>query len=243
VTPPLPAKPDVSDHHEPQNVHAAGWRPVLLVSLAVVSALWVLGIRFLPSPWRGIPSTPLTTLFLLLAAAVVQTGVPARYKWSIVTGLGCSAVGDLSLILPGNWFVPGLGSFLAAHLCYLWAFTGDSRLAGRKLPFVVWAAFGILLLACLWPGVAGPLRLPVLLYTLAISAMAAQASSRALAKRDAAAILAAVGAALFVASDSVLAFQRFRHPLAWGRFVVLGTYFAAQGGIALSVVLHRRPAR
>jgi uncharacterized membrane protein YhhN len=54
-----------------------------------------------------------------------------------------------------------------------------------------------------------------------------------------AAILAAAGAGLFVVSDSVLAFQRFRHPLEWGRLLVLGTYFAAQGGIALSVVLHR----
>jgi uncharacterized membrane protein YhhN len=47
------------------------------------------------------------------------------------------------------------------------------------------------------------------------------------------------GAGLFVVSDSVLAFQRFCHPLEWGRILVLGTYFAAQGGIALSVMLPR----
>jgi alkylglycerol monooxygenase len=83
------------------------------------------------------------------------------------------------------------------------------------------------------------LRIPVVLYAVALLAMAAQAASRATSRRDAAAILAAVGAALFVVSDSVLAFQRFRHPLACGHVMVLGTYFAAQGGIALSVVLHR----
>lgn len=57
-------------------------------------------------------------------------------------------------------------------------------------------------------------------------------------RRDTATIMAAGGAALFVVSDSVLAIQRFGHPLEWGRVIVLGTYFAAQGGIALSVVLH-----
>ena len=47
------------------------------------------------------------------------------------------------------------------------------------------------------------------------------------------------GAGLFVVSDSVLAFRRFCHPLEWGRILVLGTYFTAQGGIALSVMLPR----
>ena len=64
--------------------------------------------------------------------------------------------------------------------------------------------------------------------------MAAQATSRAASRCDAAAIVAAVGAGLFVVSDSVLAFQRFCHPLEWGRILVLETYFAAQGGIGPS---------
>jgi len=70
--------------------------------------------------------------------------------------------------------------------------------------------------------------------------MAAQAAGHALSRRDAAAILAALGAALFVVSDAMLGVQRFRHRPEWGRVVVLGTCFAAQGGIALSVVVPRR---
>ena len=52
----------------------------------------------------------------------------------------------------------------------------------------------------------------------------------------------AIGAALFVGSDSVLAYQRFREPLEHGRWLVLGTYFAAQCGIALSVVAYKKTA-
>lgn len=181
---------------------------------------------------------PASITLLFLAAAVSTRGaVPPRYRWGIVAGLGFSAVGDAFLMQPVDYFLQGLGSFLAAHLCYLRALTSDCRLAGRKCPFAVWAAVGLVLMAWLWPGIPAGLRIPVALYTLALLGMAAQAASRALELGSVAAVAAAVGAVLFVASDFVLAFQRFRHPFEWGRFIVLGTYFAAQASIALSVVL------
>jgi uncharacterized membrane protein YhhN len=211
----------------------------LFICAATVSALWVAGSRTGFPTWQGFPNTPFTTLLLLAGAASAKRRVPPCYRWSIVAGLGWSALGDALLGFGRDWFVAGLGSFLAAHLCYLWAFTRDSRLAEHKLPFVLWGVCGMALLPLLWPGVGVGLRIPVVLYTVAILAMAAQAASRAASRRDAAAILAAVGAALFVVSDSVLAFQRFRHPLHSGGVIVLGTYFAAQGGIALSVVVRR----
>ena len=226
------------DSHR-HNTLGIGWFSLLLLSAAAVSAIWVVGARSSFPIWHGLPNTASTTLLLLAGAAGANKGVSLRYRWSVVAGLGCSALGDAFLMLPGDYFVAGLGSFLAAHICYLWAFTGDSRLAGRILPFVVWGIWGIVLVSWLWPGVTRPLRIPVVLYAVALSAMAAQAASRAASRPDASAIVAAVGAGLFVISDSVLAFQRFCHPLEWGRILVLGTYFAARGGIALSVMLPR----
>ena len=231
----------MQDDPHRHNTHGIGWLSLLFVSAAAVSAAWVVGSRPWFSTWQGFPNTASTTL-LFLAGAAGATRIPSRYKWSIVAGLGCSAVGDAFLMVQGGYFAAGLASFLVAHICYLWAFTHDSRLAGRKLPFLVWGVWGIVLVPLLWPGVPSSLRIPVLLYAVALLVMAAQAASRAASRRDAAAILAAVGAALFVVSDSVLAFQRFRHPLDWGRIVVLGTYFGAQGGITLSVVLCRKRA-
>ena len=227
-----------ADLHQ-HNANNLGWPPLLFVSAAAVSAVWVAGSRAWFSSWHGFPNTASTTLLFLAGAATANRDVPTPYKWGIVAGLGFSAMGDAFLMLHRGYFVAGLASFLVAHLCYLWAFTHDSRLAGRKVPFLVWGVWGMVLVPLLWPGVAGSLRIPGVLYAGALLAMAAQAASRAASRRDAAAILAAVGAALFVVSDSALAFQRFRHPLAWGRVLVLGTYFAAQGGIALSVVMYR----
>jgi uncharacterized membrane protein YhhN len=227
--------------NDPQrhNVNGIGWFSFLSLSAAAVSGIWVVGSRSGFPTWQGFPNTASTTMLLLGGAAGANRGVPSRYRWSIVAGLGCSALGDAFLMLPGDYFVAGLGSFLAAHVCYLWAFTGDSRLAGRIMPFVVWGIWGIVLVSWLWPGVTRSLRIPVVLYAAALSAMAAQAATRAASRCDAAAIVAAVGAGLFVVSDSALAFQRFCHPLEWGGILVLGTYFAAQGGIALSVMLPR----
>ncbi len=208
-----------------------------MMSIGGVSACWVLGSPSWLPVWRGAPNTALTTLCFLAAAAAVRTGVLARYQWSVAAGLGFSALGDAFLMQSKDYFVAGLASFLAAHLCYLWAFTADSPLAGRRMPFAIGGVLGAALLARLWPGVAGALRVPVILYTTAILAMAAQASSRALSRRSAAAIFAAAGAALFVLSDSALAYRRFCGPFEWSRAIVLGTYFAAQAGIAMSVVM------
>jgi uncharacterized membrane protein YhhN len=52
--------------------------------------------------------------------------------------------------------------------------------------------------------------------------------------RDASALLAGAGAALFVASDALLAWDRFRAPFHASRAAVLSTYFLAQWLIALS---------
>ncbi len=205
-------------------------------SLGLFSAIWLLGLkRWLPI-LPGFPNTAVTTLCFLAAAAVAHAGVPQRYYWGMLAGLGFSAIGDAFLMQKSDFFVPGLSSFLIAHFCYLWAFMADSRFARRWAPFLVYAATGITLVAWLWPNIPSALRLPVTLYTGAISVMAAQAASRGLVNRTQGSILAAVGASLFVASDSVLAVGRFSHSFEHGGTVLLVCYFSAQAALALSVI-------
>jgi uncharacterized membrane protein YhhN len=223
---------------QPNQTGGNQWLSILFFLVAGVSALWVVGSPGWFSTWQGFPNTALTTLFFLAGTAAANRAVPACYRWSVVAGLGCSALGDAFLMSAKDYFLAGLGSFLAAHICYLWAFTRDSRLAGHIVPFICWILFGIALMVCLWPGVNPSLRIPVVLYASALLTMAAQATSRAIRQPGSAVIFAAVGAGLFVISDSVLAYQRFMQPLTWGRIIVLGTYFAAQGGMALSVVFY-----
>ena len=228
------SNPRCSEGRKPR---AIGWAPILWLSLGAGSAVWLLLLQSRFPSGYGIPNTALTTLCFLAAAAMAKAGAPARYQWSMVAGLGFSALGDAFLMQRQDRFVAGLSCFLVAHLCYLWAFTSDSRLAQRKLPFAVYGVVGVGLIFWLWPQIPRTLRLPVSLYAAAILTMAAQAASRALSKRGSAAVLAAMGAALFVVSDAALAVRRFGPHFEWAHFIVLGTYFAAQAGLALSVVL------
>ena len=89
------------------------------------------------------------------------------------------------------------------------------------------------MLRLLWPHL-GKLKAPVSVYVAAILLMAWQALNRWVATGDAGSGLALAGALLFVASDSALAWNRFRGEFKSAQAVVLVTYFAAQWLIALS---------
>ena len=81
----------------------------------------------------------------------------------------------------------------------------------------------------------GRLRVAALLYVIAIVVMAWQATARWIAIGEPGALLACLGAALFVVSDAALAINRFHRTFPAAQALVLGTYFAAQWLIALSI--------
>jgi uncharacterized membrane protein YhhN len=178
---------------------------------------------------------PGTMLVILTLAAVGRHRAPSKYATLVLIGLACSLVGDIFLMLPSDQFVPGLASFLIAHLFYIAAFrsgiTGFGP-AWLPLPFYAYglAAFWILL-----PGL-GKTKLPVIAYLLVILTMAWQAAVRWIATRDRSCLLALAGALLFVASDSTIAFNRFHAAFYLAEAAIMSTYFAAQWLIALSVV-------
>jgi uncharacterized membrane protein YhhN len=176
---------------------------------------------------------PLTTILIAVLAATANGGADARYRARVVAGLVCSLAGDVFLMLPGDWFVPGLASFLVAHLCYIAAFT---RGGWRASPAPAVACGGYLMLLMWWllPQ-AGDVRVPVAVYGVVICTMAWQAIERRLALGSAAAMLGALGAVLFVISDTALAVNRFASPYWLAPLAVMGTYVPAQWLIALSV--------
>lgn len=175
---------------------------------------------------------PLTVLFII---ALALRGEASLYKWLVVAGLLFSLAGDVFLMLPRDRFLEGLASFLVAHLCYIAAFTLD----GARVHVVAGLAllvYGGLMLRLLLPFL-GRLKAPVMLYMLVILLMVWQASNRFLERWTVAALLALVGAALFAASDSLLAWNRFRRAFHAAQFLILCSYFAAQWLLALSVAL------
>ncbi|MDO8419411.1 MAG: lysoplasmalogenase [Rubrivivax sp.] len=193
--------------------------------LAIASAPWALALPALNFAFK-----PLATLIVIAYAWDRGHGAPVVRRW-VLAGLFFSLAGDVALLWPKQGFLPGLVSFLLAHLAYLAAFTRVQRLAAWPTAFAGYAAVAGGVLWYLWPGVPAALQLPVLAYVVCLAAMAAQAA--VLWRRGVArgAVLA-LGGALFMASDALLATNKFAGPLPLASLWILGSYWSAQWCIA-----------
>ena len=179
---------------------------------------------------------PLTTL-LVIAYAWPRGADAPRMRRLMLIGLVLSLAGDVFLLWPKEGFLPGLVSFLLAHLAYIAAFCQPVRLAAKRWVFAVYAVVAAVLLSQLWAGVPPALRIPVLAYVACLATMAAQAavwwrSAPAPSPDQTQARWAALGGLLFMASDTLLAFNKFNAPLPLSALWILVTYWLAQWCIA-----------
>ncbi|HSC84295.1 MAG TPA: lysoplasmalogenase [Pseudomonas sp.] len=208
-------------------------RPLLFLLALAGVALLILG-NLVDSAWLCLLGKPLPIIALLLWLRQATNG---PYRNWIATGLLFSLLGDLLLEWPTDLFVFGLGAFLLAHLAYLVAYLASSRrLAPGALLLALAASggmFGVLASAGL-----GGLLLPVACYSLAIGCMLWRALARinepALERRSA--WLAALGAVLFVLSDSLIGVNRFVLPFEGAGFAIMLSYWLGQWGIAASAM-------
>lgn len=205
--------------------HALAVLTVVAGLLAIASAPWALD-----APWLNVVFKPIATLAVIAYALGRGHGDPTIRRW-VLAGLVLSLCGDVALLWPEQGFLPGLVSFLLAHLAYLVAFTRPTRLAARVTPFVVYAVVAGSVLVVLWPGVPAPLRAPVVAYVVALGTMAAQAAV-VWRRGEARGGVLALGGALFVASDALLAANKFAGPLPLASLWILTTYWTAQWCIA-----------
>ena len=154
-----------------------------------------------------------------------------------MAALLASLAGDVFLMLSEHLFIPGLVSFLLAHLCYIALFKQGVGWFGHRGALGGTLALGIGMYAFLWHGgLPAALRVPVAVYVVVIALMAAQAIGRAAVLGDRTARQVALGACFFMLSDSLLATNRFVQPLPLAQVWVLATYYAAQAFIVHGMV-------
>jgi uncharacterized membrane protein YhhN len=205
-----------------------------LAFFVVFSAFLAVRAKYRGPLWRVYVFKPLTTGLILFAACMADPSFATAYQRFILLGLLFSLAGDVFLMLPGDRFIQGLVSFLIAHVFYIAGFTSGTGFghAGWIIAAVILA--GAAMAALLLP-FTGKMRLPVLVYMMVILVMAQQSWDRFYASRGTNSLFAAIGATLFVFSDFLLAWNRFRRPFNSAEAVKLTAYFAAQLLIALSV--------
>lgn len=209
----------------------AGW---ILSGAAILSGVIYIWTTYTGSQTQRFLFKPLTTVLILGLALVLPDAVSPLYRTLIVVGILFSLAGDIFLMLPNNLFVWGLVSFLIAHLFFIAGYVERASIHMHWYLLAPFALYGAILLYLLWPHV-GDLRLPVLVYALVLLAMGWQATELWWEMRDLAALLAMFGALLFVASDSILALDKFRAPIARRDLLIMSTYYAALLLIAWSV--------
>ena len=206
---------------------------IILSILAFVSAVLAILATYQHRRLTVYLFKPLTVVFIILIALQPRYPTSSFYRQVIIAGLVFSLVGDILLMLPQDRFIPGLVSFLAAHIFYIAAFMNESNRALSFYELIPFVIYGILMLRLLWSHL-GKMKMPVILYMIAILIMGWVAASRWLLTGQAGSWQAFVGAILFIASDSVFALERFKGRFRSAQLLILSTYFAAQWLIALS---------
>lgn len=175
---------------------------------------------------------PLTLAALTATALALDPADPTVRAWFVVALL-LSLTGDVLLMLPGDLFVPGLGTFLLAHVAYAVGLVADGPdparlLAGVAVVGAAFAVVGTRLLAGI-RRTEPAMTPPVMAYMGVISAMVVCAVGTGNAR-------AIIGASLFYASDALIGWGRFvaRHDR--GRLAVMVTYHLGQVLLVLSLV-------
>lgn len=203
----------------------------LAVAAAFAVADWIAVSPPVSSRRVEYVAKPATTALLVAAAAFLDPADEAQRTLFLIA-LGLSLAGDVLLMLPSDAFAAGLGAFLLAHVAYSAGFSREissgpstAAAAALVLAFVVPVARRLIAGAR-----ASEQRLvvPVAVYVAAIGAM----GTTALATLDA---VAAAGAALFMASDSLIGWNRFVAPIPWVRPAIMATYHAGQALLVVSL--------
>lgn len=191
--------------------------------------------------WLHYLTKPVATALLMLAVLSLPEPFSVHYRNAIASGLAFAIGGDFFLMLPGDYFIAGLVCFLLTHCAYIYALLFE-QVTVKPLIFIIFALIAGAIFAGLWQALPAGLHIAVALYAAALALMAALAVNRACVITNAetrikqAAQIAALGGILFVISDTILAYGRFRFNIPLNPLWVLGTYYAAQWCFARSVI-------
>jgi uncharacterized membrane protein YhhN len=165
-------------------------------------------------------AVPVSTLLVLVI--LKMRGFARLFLAGALIG---SVSGDILLDLPHDtFFIFGLGAFLAGHLFYTVLFY---RYAGRpnRAETIITTALIVFAGAMIWlfSGIDPELYGPVVVYIIIIVAMSIGALLVPAPDR-----YLFYGAFLFIASDLVLAVNKFLIAIPAGRIINISLYFAAQ---------------
>lgn len=170
-----------------------------------------------------------------------------RLVWFVV-GLFFCLLGDIFLMLPSKFFMPGLLAFLLCHIFYIIGigpiFPKENDIVPALLLIILIGIVSLFVFRKLIRGLSlkklDYMRLPVLLYSIIISVML-YAATITLLDNDwnyQNAFMVSTGALAFYFSDILNAWVRFVSDISAGRLKIMMTYHIGQILLVMGMVSH-----
>ena len=174
----------------------------------------------------------------LLPFLIVAVYVHQRFssKNILLIALTLSWIGDIILLFADKgelYFIGGLVAFLLSHIYYIVLFNKQLKIYLKKSKIIYWIGITTIIvyligmMVVLMPNL-GDLLLPVFVYAMTISIMLLFALKGFLNWQKPANSYIFIGAIIFVASDSILAFDKFYAAMQYDSFLIMITYLSAQ---------------
>jgi len=117
----------------------------------------------------------------------------------------------------------GLGFFLIAQIFYIATFSRDFKMQKPRIPIAAILLVYSLTMAIIMTPSLKEMALPVYVYLATIATMGIFAAFRASPNK-----LVLYGAVLFIASDSMIAINKFLTPIPASDYLVMFSYYLAQ---------------
>lgn len=198
--------------------HLQGFTIIYIAAAAAFLVLLAMG-------WAGLGRTFLKAIPVSALMGLVLRDTGGFPRICLTGALFGSLCGDILLDLPyANLFIFGLVAFLLAHLFYTvlffrYAKSPDGFSKGIMAGLVLFAGLMIWIFRGIPPALYGPVVLYIgVIITMSIGALLVPAENRYLLW----------GALLFIASDVVLAINKFLVTIPSGRIINISLYFIAQ---------------
>lgn len=167
-----------------------------------------------------------------------------KTKKIVMTALIFSWIGDVILLFADKgeiYFILGLVAFLISHLFYIVLFNKQTIIKSISNKLSFGAGIGLILIYfSVMIGTLGPklgsLTLPVVIYAVVISTMLYYALKGSYQWNAIPYNSVLIGAVFFISSDSILAFNKFYHPIPQASFSIMITYLLAQYSIVWGIL-------
>lgn len=220
-------------------------KKILLHFLFVIIVVTDLVGEYLQNPQIDHIAKPLLLVWIAVYFLIHAKGVDKTVVKLASLGFLFSWIGDLFMMFSGEflYFILGIASFLVAQVLYAFLFLRTINISGKKsflkkkpvwlIPYI---AFGLIIYILLFTQLDAVLKTAIFVYMTAILTMSAMALNRYGNGHPMSFSLVLVGSLLFVASDSLIAINRFLVSIPYEGLFIMSTYIAAQYLIMMGIL-------